>query len=450
MPIEFDPTKQTQAPKYLESLKQTFKQRKDAIWNKRLTVENIETFADDALNDAVKLTQDILKEYRSNPNVHARPTTLPESEQENEAFEIFNLPNINDILDQISAVKDQTDSLKKYLEENVEFADTVITPPQENLPPSIHAGSGTFEKKKLLPRLLTLMYILEHDFEITPTRENVKIVEGVVTKDMMRKTPYVRIEIPELSRAVYICDEEGNVSYIFDSEKLAVAGLKLEEIDLDDKRDKDSLIAHHPGIGIRIRQTPNWVTEVSNVLREVIPQTESELLEKQQREERGAIETRGSEFKKKEWLPFSEFQAEVKNLYPGRGDVSGWYQQEQKKHPNWPSQPYSTYKNKGWASWPELARREGKFLTFEKFQSEVRNLYPGSGIVDKWYKQEKKKHHNWPSHPSKIYKNKGWTGWPELVSKENRLKIKFLTFKELADEVRELYQGSLDVAEWYQ
>src|SRR3989344_4238345 len=94
------------AHKSLESLKETFKQRLDAILYKQLTVENIETFANDALDEAVKLSEDILKEYKNNPNVCARPTTLSPREQEDEAFMILGLENINEILERINKVKD--------------------------------------------------------------------------------------------------------------------------------------------------------------------------------------------------------------------------------------------------------------------------------------------------------------------------------------------------------
>ena len=64
-----------------------------------------------------------------------------------------------------------------------------------------------------------------------------------------------------------------------------------------------------------------------------------------------------SEFVKKEkreFLPFEEFQKEVKALYPKKGDVKKWYTKERKNHTNWPAAPNRTYKDRGWTSWPEL------------------------------------------------------------------------------------------------
>lgn len=273
MPSESIPAPQH---KSLESLKVIFKGRLDAILYKQLTVENIETFADEALSETVALTGDILKEYKNNLNFHAEPATLNTQQEEDEAFAVFDLPNINEILQSIIDIKEKIDSLKIYIDKNTENIDEVITPPQINHNSKIEKGDGSFERKKIFPRLLTLLYILEHDFEIIPTPENVPIKEGVVTPEMLRKTPYARAEIPELERVVYICEEEGNVSYVFDAKKLAEKGLTLEEIDIENKGDKNSLIAKYPGIGIRLIQSKNWRDHIATALGEEIPETQKE------------------------------------------------------------------------------------------------------------------------------------------------------------------------------
>ncbi len=423
-------------PKSLESLKTTFKQRLDNILNKQLTVENIEIFAEEALNETGVLRSDILKEYKGD-----------KEEIGDEVFEEFDLPNIDEILESIIDVQEKIQSLKTYITANTENIDKVITPPQENHNTNIKAGDGSFEKKEIFPRLLTLMYILEHDFQIPPN--DVKITEGKVTPDMMRKTPYVRIEIPELNRAVYICEEEDNASYIFDMEKIKEAGLNLEEIDLDDKGDKNSLIAYHSGIGIRIIQTKNWRTYISRALGEEIPETQKNIREIHDQEERQGV----SEFReKKVWLPFDDFKIEVSNLYPGEGAVQSWYHKERKNHDDWPSMPSFVYK-KDWVDWPELVGKENRlkkdYLPFSDFKIEVKELYPKKGDVQKWYHKERKNHNNWPSAPHAFYRDKGWVDWSEIVGKENHLKKDYLQFSDFQAEVKSLYQGQGDVEKWY-
>ena len=438
---QFNPTPQHHS---LEILKKKYKERLDSILYKQLTVENIETFANEALTETISLTDDILVEYRGNPNLKASPAAPNAQAQDDKAFAIFGLPNIDEILQKIIEVKNKIDSLKTYINTNVENINKVITPPQPNNGTKISGGNGNLERKKIFPRLLTLLYILEHDFEISPT--DVKIREGITTPNMMRKTPYVRIEISELNRVIYICNEEDNASYVFDTAKLAKAKLTLEEVDLYDKEEKNLLITHYPSIGIRVIQSISWRERISGILEKTIPEIQIELTQQHEGEKK-------SEFEKPKWSPFEEFQTEARKLYPGQGDVQKWYRKERKNHSNWPSVPYKTYKNKGWQGWPELVVKENflkkEYLSFEDFQIELKKLYPGQGDVQKWYYKERKNHPGWPSRPAKQYGSDGWIGWPELVEKENRLKKEYLSFENLQAEARKLYPGRGDVQKWY-
>ncbi len=497
----------------LESLKESYKKRLDGILNKQLTVENIEAFADEALSETIELTDEILEQYKNNPEFNS-DTTLSTQQQEDEAFKILELPNLQEVLQSIINVKDKIQVLKEYINTNTENIDEVITPPQPDYPTKISTGSGEGMEKKMFPRLLTLLYIIEHDFDIKASE--VSITKGVVTPNMVRKTSYVRVEIPDLKRVIYICDEEGNASYIFDIAKLTEHDLTLEEIDKDNKGDKNSLIAHYPGIGIRLVQSNNWRIRVSNALGEILPEIVTDIDKFEAKEEREVISEfrreRGSnwpsfdEFQsevrefypgegnvqawyirerknhknwpsnprdiylndgwkgypeligkenrlKKEYLDFLDFQNEVRSLYNGENDIEGWYQKEFPKHPHWPSKPYRTYKEGGWVGFPELAGvdniKKKEFLPFQNFKSEIRDLYPGTGNVNRWYAKEKKKHPNWPSNPDRVYGVTGWVDWSELVGKENRFKKECPSFEDFQNKVRGLYNGEKNVQTWY-
>ena len=422
----------------LDVLKETYKRKMETILNKQLTVENIEIFADEALSETMQLTDDILFQYRNNPEFKG-DNTLNSRTQEDVAFKILELPDIQEILQSIINIKEKIATLKIYIDTNTKNLNEIITPPQPDRQTEIISGSGEGIEKKIFPRFLTLMYILEHDFDIQPNE--VLMTRGVVTTNMMRKTPYVRVEIPELNRVVYICDEEGNVSYIFDTTKLNEKNLTLEEIDLDDKGDKNSLIAHYPGIGVRFVQSSLWRENVEEYLGQSIPEIQTD-----REKQKG---NRMSEFgiEKKEFLPFEDFKREVRELYPGKGDIQKWYHEERRNHPNWPSQPHEVYKDKGWISWPELVGIEKKeFLPFEDFKREVRELYPGKGDIKKWYHEERRNHPNWPSNPDRVYKDKGWISWSELVGIEKK---ELLPFEDFKREVRELYPGKGDIKKWY-
>ena len=237
---------------------------------------------------------------------------------------------------------------------------------------------------------------------------------------MMRQTPYVRVQIPGLNRLVYVCDEEENASYIFDTEKMKeIPDLTVEDIDLETKMDRDEMIEKCPGIGARVIQSKNWRGVISKYL-------ESELIEQIE-----STKKPRSEFEKKIFLAFDQFQIEVMTKYgelpePKPGNIQKWYYRERPLHEHWPGGPVLFYKDKGWVGWPELVGIENstkiEYINFEDFQKEVRNSYKeGQSYIRSWYRKERPSHKNWPSAPDVTYKDR-WSGWPELVGKENRLK----------------------------
>jgi hypothetical protein len=143
----------------------------------------------------------------------------------------------------------------------------------------------------------------------------------------------------------------------------------------------------------------------------------------------------------------------VNDLYPGSDNVNIWYREERTKHKDWPSNPNRTYRTRGWIGFPELVGEDNmfkkEFLSFEDFQKEVSDLYPGTGAVLVWYVPERIKHKDWPSNPGKFYSTKGWIGWPELVGRENRLKIEYLSFDDFRTEVISKYPGKIGIKSWY-
>jgi hypothetical protein len=254
----------------LEELRETCKHRFDLITHKTLTVENIDTFADEALEELVTLTNDILESYRSNPNFEPnKPEPLfNDREQEDDAFNKLGLTDIQNTLQGVMDVKEKIDNIKARLNQGRSSTNQTIVPPGGGQ--FIERGSGEgIQEKSLVPRLLTLLYLLEKVFEIEAGE--ITLTEGQVRPDMMRKTPYVRVEIPDMNRVVYICDEEGNASYVFDADKLDEISISIQDIDISDKEKINEMIAQHPGVGARIIQTKNWRVNMANLLSEDMP-----------------------------------------------------------------------------------------------------------------------------------------------------------------------------------
>ena len=436
-------------PPSIEELKEKYKNKLEGILHKTLTVENIDTFADEALEELVMLINDVLDEY--NRNEALKPNLdLNKREQEDDAFNKLGLLNIQDTLQRVIEVKDKIDALKVFVSSNKNAKKETFIPPQSGIVNTPDNSGEGLEEKKLVPRLITLLYLLETDFDIQ--KEDVSITEGGVTSHMMRKTPYVRAEIPDMERIVYICDEEDNASYIFDSEKLVEYGIEIEDIDVRDKGNLKDILARYPGIGARLIQTKYWRSNVAELLSQ--PITENANRTSLPIEKEGQPPT--SEFAKVEKIEFVDlgtFREEVKSLYPGEGDIRKWYKEEKSKHKNWPAHPERVYKNEGWIGFPELIGKENRlkkeYPSFEIFQQEVIALYPGKGNVQSWYMKERSHHKNWTSNPNIIYKDSGWLGWSELVNKENRLKKEYLPFDAFQADVKSLYPGEGGVKEWY-
>lgn len=236
--------------------KEYFEGKLDTILNTPLSVETVNTFADKALHDLINLTREAIAEYQK-----SHTTEKAGKELEDDAYEALGLTGVSGLLTQVEEKSTQIGAITEYLESATDTKN-IITPPDAGKP--IQEGSGGFDEKKLLPRLTTLLYIIETDFNIP--KEELTIVRGNVSDEMMRNEPYFRVGIEELGKTVYVCDEEGNASYVFDSEKLSEAGVEIEALDVMTKDEKNVLIKKHPGLGVRIIQTKDWRSQVSELL----------------------------------------------------------------------------------------------------------------------------------------------------------------------------------------
>jgi len=429
----------------IEELKKLYKERLDGILYRELTPKNITTFAEDVLNDLIVLNEEILDQYKSNPVLVLPTIEQNVQEQENDAYTQLELLNIQEILGVVDEVRTKIKSIEIYIENEAKVVDAIITPPEAS-GLKIEAGSGSgIDDKKLVPRLVTLVYLLETDLGVN--KESATITSGIVTDSMMRKTPYVRVEIPELDRVVYICDEESNATYIFNTEELEKNGLSLDDIDIDSKVDKNDLIKKYHGIGIRIIQTKNWRRLIFNALSNDVVVT-AQLVEK-----------KTSEFIMQEWLPFEEFKVEVTEAYEtdtsDKTDIRKWYisyRIKNKKEKSWPGVPGKIYNEDGWAGFRDCVGK--KWLSFEEFKIEVMGAYETDAAdktdVKAWYRSYRTKNgkeKTWPSHPDTVYQSHEFTSFREFFSRE------WLSFEEFKEEVTEAYEtdtsDKTDIRKWY-
>ncbi len=455
-----DPFKQVESHKSIETLKTESKKRLHDILHAPLTVENIEHFTDEALDKTVDLVKDLINEYQINPLLEG-DLSLDIEQQEDTVCEKLELPNIPEILDRILEVKSKIDNIKKFLEESKKESDDVITPPDQLESQGIIPGDATYEKKKLIPRLLTLMYILETDFDINvKDTKQVQILEGKVTSDMMRQIPYVRMTIPQLNRAVYVCDEEGNASYVFDTEKLGELHISLDDLDVDGKQDKNSLIAMHPKIGVRVIQTLKWRNNIKTYLEKELPEQKNTI-----NDEVLLLEPSQSEFSKRErskHLSYEDWSKEVKDVWDNtpeeekKGDIEIWYNKKRKDYSGtWPSIKILKikYSASGFTKLTAVVGKEShldkNYLPYEDWFREVNDVWNQMSEDEKqvdledWYEKEKGDKHDktWPSYSKlkKRYSTHGFKSLNDVVGKENYREKNYLTYEDWLREVNDAW-----------
>ncbi|MES2437411.1 MAG: hypothetical protein V4519_05375 [Patescibacteria group bacterium] len=238
-----------------------YKERLSSIIGRQLNVENINEFADDILKDLINFTEEVVHEYSKTLN----EIPLTKKELEDKAFAEYELTNVPELLDASQKKAEQLQNIELYIQKHTAHVDDVITPP-DTTGNTIIPGDTKYEPRKILPRVKTLLYILENDLNVD--LGTISLVEGNVTHDMVRNQSYITIAIPDLNRCVNVCDEEGNASYIFDISEIENENLTIHDIDRMTKEEKNSLIREHPLIGRRLIQTSLWRTHIIELLTE--------------------------------------------------------------------------------------------------------------------------------------------------------------------------------------
>lgn len=239
----------------------SYGQEYSEIINSSITPYNILTFHDDVLSRLIKIVGRIVDKYKKN---HPE-AILSGKELEDGALKEEGLQDIHSVLESISKRKIDLNNIEEIIKSRIANASEVFVPPGEG---GIIPGPGeSFKGKELIPRLTTLMYLLENDLSVDLNNESeVQIVEGLVSDDMMRKHPYFRVSITEFDRVVYICEEEDNATFVFDKKELDSISVQVEELDVTNKATFNELIEIHPNIGVRIIQSKLWRANILKAL----------------------------------------------------------------------------------------------------------------------------------------------------------------------------------------
>lgn len=224
-----------------------FQKQIDAITDRSLSPENIDSYADEALEDLVEVVRNVTAAYAHEPTIVHETG----ADQEHAAFSYFgmNADQIEATLDHVADLSEEIAALDDFIKTHANNGSNVVTPPSA-MERAVIAGSGLFEEKAQIPRLKTVLLLLKHQFGIDLEDEaQICIIPGKVTSDMMRQTPYNLIDLPVLDRMIDVCDEKENKTFVFDRVRILALSLDADLVAQMSKKELDSLIAEDPTIG---------------------------------------------------------------------------------------------------------------------------------------------------------------------------------------------------------
>lgn len=243
----------------------------NSILNRPLSPENVDSYADEALDSLITVARCAVGAYRSQPTINFTDNYSVETA----AFSYFRLSDIGSILDFVSAKASEIHRLDTLIAQAAKSTDVLVPPSGDQ---RLRAGNGNGMKPKdLIPRLKTTLFILSNEFDIDlHDPGQITIIEGANNKEMVRDESYYYVEAPGLQRSFLICDEEGNASYIFDTSKLAEAGLDPDTLVNLAKPELNAFLQSNPGAGQRLVYSKNFVSNMLDAIDEphTLPQTQ--------------------------------------------------------------------------------------------------------------------------------------------------------------------------------
>ena len=259
----------------LDAQNETFKNRLSEAIDKPLTLENTDTYVDDALGEVINLVDDVVAEYDAQPGAEWQQLGGANGkEHEDAALKHFGLEDVEGILRNLDDKASQFAVIDGVIAQANESSDVFVPP--DSTPVLQATGSGTgIEKKGRQPKLENLLFVLMNDFGIDPDDpEAVSIVRGIVNLNMMREEPYYQVTVPGIDKVILVCQEYGNATFVFNGEWVCeqVSANRSSKDEsarpLTDytKEELSKLIKDNPGQGARIMATKNFTANLANAL----------------------------------------------------------------------------------------------------------------------------------------------------------------------------------------
>ena len=240
-----------------------------------LTLENTDTYVDDALGAVINLVEGVVAEYDAQSG--AEWQQLGEAngkEREDAALKHFGLEDVEAILRHLVYKASQFAVIDRVIAQANKSSDVFVPPDSAPVPQATGSGTG-MEKKGKRPKLKNLLVMLKSEFGIDPDDpEAVSIVRGSVNPNMMREEPYYQVTVPGIDKVILVCQEYGNATFVFNGEWVrgqVSANHPSEnepERPLTDytKEELSKLIKDNPEQGARIMATKNFTANLANAL----------------------------------------------------------------------------------------------------------------------------------------------------------------------------------------
>lgn len=220
----------------------------EPILNKPLTVERIDNYADDAVNELIFLLNQKVDDYKSGHNTGG----WDDKSIEDTALKFYGLESISSYLDFLAEKDAEIRSLNGIIKKASQVGEVIVNP--DSYDPNINGGNGgEMKEKKMISRVKTVLFILKEDFEVDVNDESqLTLKKGIFKDNMMRKTSYFLISAPKIDRTLLVCDEEGNVSYVFNNKVLKDKGISEDVLINATKEELNELIQQTPELGKRV------------------------------------------------------------------------------------------------------------------------------------------------------------------------------------------------------
>lgn len=200
----------------------------DNILNRQLSPENIFTYTADALDDVISLAQTVVADYTAAE--YLQQADVNRRDLEEAAFESCGLNNIGTILDYIADRADDVNKIKELVD-RAKVGSCVILPSNRQDPKiSKEYIDGSFGENVTIPRLETILMVLKNYSDVNIEDEGqCRVTSGVFDSKMMRQQVYYMVEASTVNRLFFVCNEEKNATYVFNTSILHEKGIMIDD-----------------------------------------------------------------------------------------------------------------------------------------------------------------------------------------------------------------------------